>query len=165
MASSSCPPSVYPVDPPVQAILFTGIQATGKSSFYRERFFHSHVRINLDMLRTRHRERVLLRACLEALQPFVVDNTNLTRQERATYIDPARAAGFEVVGYYFQSKVEDSIVRNTGRPSAEQIPERGIRGSSARLQIPSLDEGFQRLFYVAIAPAGGFVVEEWRHEV
>ena len=54
------------------AILFTGIQATGKSSFYRERFFHTHVRINLDMLRTRHRERVLLRARLEALQPFVV---------------------------------------------------------------------------------------------
>ena len=69
MASRSCPPLMHPVDPPVQAILFTGIQATGKSSFYRERFFHSHVRINLNMLRTRHRERVLLRACLEALQP------------------------------------------------------------------------------------------------
>lgn len=149
----------------MQAILFSGIQATGKSSFYRERFFHTHVRINLDMLRTRHRERVLLRACLEALQPFVVDNTNLTRRERADYIDPARAAGFEVVGYYFQSKVEGSILRNAGRPPAERIPERGIRGASARLQIPSLEEGFQRLFYVALAPGGGFVVEEWRSEI
>ncbi len=41
-----------PASAPVQAILFSGIQATGKSSFYRERFFHTHVRINLDMLRT-----------------------------------------------------------------------------------------------------------------
>jgi predicted kinase len=82
----------------VQAILFTGIQATGKSSFYRERFFHTHVRINLDMLRTRHRERVLLRACLDALQPFVVDNTNLTRRDRAAYIELARAAGFRGCG-------------------------------------------------------------------
>jgi len=149
----------------VQAILFAGIQATGKSSFYRERFFRTHVRINLDMLRTRHRERVLLRACLEALQPFVVDNTNLTRRERAVYIEPARAAGFEVVGYYFQSKVDDAIVRNAGRLPAEQIPERGIRGASSQLQIPGLDEGFQKLYYVAIAPGGGFLVEEWRDEV
>lgn len=149
----------------MQAILFAGIQATGKSSFYRERFFRTHVRINLDMLRTRHRERVLLRACLEALQPFVVDNTNLTRRERAVYIEPARAAGFEVVGYYFQSKVDDAIVRNAGRLPAEQIPERGIRGASSQLQIPGLDEGFQKLYYVAIAPGGGFLVEEWRDEV
>lgn len=149
----------------MQAILFSGIQATGKSSFYRERFFHTHVRINLDMLRTRHRERVLLRACLEALQPFVVDNTNLTRRERAVYIESARAAGFEVVGYYFQSQAEASILRNAGRPPAERIPERGIRGASARLEIPNLEEGFQGLFYVALAPGGGFVVEEWRGEI
>ena len=83
----------------MQAIVFSGIQATGKSTFYRERFFHTHVRINLDMLRTRHREQVLLRACFEALQPFVVDNTNLTRRERAVYIAAARAAGFAVTGY------------------------------------------------------------------
>jgi hypothetical protein len=117
------------------------------------------------MLRTRHRESVLLRACLEALQPFVVDNTNLTRRERAVYIESARTAGFEVVGYYFQSQVAGSILRNAGRPPAERIPERGIRGASARLEIPSLEEGFQRLFYVALAPGGGFVVEEWRDEI
>lgn len=39
--------------------------------------------INLDTLKTRNRERILLAACLEAKQPFVLDNTNLTREVRA----------------------------------------------------------------------------------
>ena len=60
----------------MEALIFVGLQASGKSTFYKERFFTTHLRINLDMLRTRHRERLLIGACLEAKQPFVVDNTN-----------------------------------------------------------------------------------------
>ena len=63
----------------MEAIVFIGIQGTGKSSFYQERFFHTHVRLNSDMLKTKHRLRLLLQACLEAKQPFVLDNTNVTR--------------------------------------------------------------------------------------
>ena len=33
----------------MEMVLFVGIQATGKPSFYLERFFRTHVRINLDM--------------------------------------------------------------------------------------------------------------------
>ena len=86
----------------MEAIIFIGIQAAGKSTFFQQRFFNTHVRINMDMLRTRNRERVLLAACLEAKQPFVIDNTNLTRQGRAGYISQAKAAGFSVAWYYFK---------------------------------------------------------------
>ena len=48
----------------MEAVILIGIQASGKSSFYKERFFDTHVRINLDMLKTKHRQRVLLDACL-----------------------------------------------------------------------------------------------------
>ena len=34
----------------MEAIIFTGIQATGKSTFYKQNFFNSHVRISLDLL-------------------------------------------------------------------------------------------------------------------
>ena len=34
----------------MEAVIFTGIQASGKSTFFKERFFDTHVRINLDML-------------------------------------------------------------------------------------------------------------------
>ena len=116
------------------------------------------------MLKTRYREELLLRACLEAKQPFVVDNTNPTRVERERYIIPARAAGFRVVGYYFSSCVSDSITRNGGRQESERVPELGIKGTSARLELPSRDEGFDELYYVRLTP-GGFDVQEWRDEV
>jgi predicted ABC-type ATPase len=104
----------------MEAILFAGIQGVGKSTYYAARFADSHVRINLDMLTTRHRERILLSACLQAGQPFVADNTNLTAADRARYIGPARAAGFVVVGYYFQSRVHEAIERNRSRPTPVQ---------------------------------------------
>ncbi len=76
----------------MEAVLLIGIQASGKSTFYRDRFFDTHVRINRDMLRTRRRERLLLEACIAGLQPFVVDNTNVTPEERARSIGPAKAS-------------------------------------------------------------------------
>jgi predicted kinase len=87
----------------MEAVILIGIQAVGKSTFYYQRFFDTHMRINLDMLRTRRREQILVEACLTAKQSFVVDNTNVTRAERARYIPLARAAQFHIVGYYFQS--------------------------------------------------------------
>lgn len=69
----------------MEAVIFVGLQASGKSSFYTERFFSTHVRISLDLLRTRNRERRLLTACLETQQPFVIDNTNPSREERTKY--------------------------------------------------------------------------------
>ncbi len=40
----------------MEAVMFSGIQATGKSTFFQQRFFNTHVRINLDMLKTRNRD-------------------------------------------------------------------------------------------------------------
>jgi predicted kinase len=145
----------------MHAVIFCGMQATGKSSFYRERFFRTHVRLSLDLLRTRHRERLLLQACLEARQPFVIDNTNPTRQDRARYVEPARAAGFRVIGYYFDSPVEAALRRNAARAPSERVPIAGIRGTHKRLEPPTLAEGFDELFCVTIGGSGGFLAREW----
>ncbi len=96
----------------MEAVIFAGLQGAGKSTFYQERFFATHLCISLDMLKTRHRERRFLQTCLETRQPFVVDNTNPTRAERQVYIEAARQAGFRVIGYYFQSKIEGCKRRN-----------------------------------------------------
>ncbi|MBD0355866.1 MAG: ATP-binding protein [Rubrobacter sp.] len=145
----------------MEAIIFVGIQASGKSTFYRERFFDTHLRINLDMLKTRYREQLILRACIEAKQPFVVDNTNPSVEERARYIRSARSGGFRVVGYYFASRVREALARNSDREGKERIPEKGILGTYKRLRVPSLEEGFELLRYVRIDEEGRFVVEEW----
>ena len=149
----------------MQAVIFIGIQASGKSSFYKERFFNTHIRINLDMLRTRNREDILLEACLRAKQPFVVDNTNPTVESRAKYLNIAHDAGFSVIGYYFQSKVQDSIERNNLRDGAQRVPLPAIYGTSRRLQVPTLAEGFEALNYVSIKVTGEFQIEEWLGEV
>ena len=148
----------------MDAVVFVGLQGTGKSTFYRNRFFATHVRLSLDMLRTRRRERLLLAACIEAKQPFVVDNTNPTVAERAVYIRAAREAGFRVVGYYFRSRVEDCLRRNERRPEDQRVPMKGILGTAGRLILPTSHEGFDELHYVRIDETGGFVVEGWRDE-
>jgi predicted kinase len=148
----------------MESIIFIGIQATGKSSFFKENFFDSHIRINLDMLRTRNREKILLEACLEAKQHFVSDNTNLTFEDRKKIIEKAKEKKFKVIGYYFQSKLEDCIKRNTLRDGKAKIPEKGLRGAFNRLEIPEFEEGFDELFYVRIEN-NKFVIEDWKDEI
>lgn len=149
----------------MELILFIGIQATGKSSFCRERFFGTHVRVNLGMLKTRHRESLLVAACLEGKTPFVVDNTNLTRDDRARYITAAKAKNFAVRGYYFQSRTADSLARNAKREGKTRVPDLAIRGARARLELPSLEEGFDSLHFVRLDGPDQFIVEEWKNEV
>ncbi|MHB8877749.1 MAG: AAA family ATPase [Myxococcaceae bacterium] len=143
----------------MEAVLLIGIQGTGKSSFYRQRFFDTHVRLSLDMLRTRNRERILFEACLAARQPLVVDNTNVTAAERARYLGKARAAGFRVLGYYFESGLEDALRRNQQRQGKGRIPVAGVIATHRRLQPPALSEGFDELFLVTLDEAGEFRVE------
>ncbi len=145
-------------------MIFVGIQASGKSPLYRGRFFDTHLRINLDMLKTRNREQILLRACIEAKQPFVVDNTNPSAEERARYIGPARSAGFRVLGYYFHAPVKEALSRNKARMGKDRIPEKGIFGTKKRLHVPSIEEGFDALYQVRIDEEERFVVEEWFDE-
>ncbi len=149
----------------MQAVIFIGIQASGKSTFYKERFADTHIRINLDMLKTRHREEILVNACLQAHQSFVVDNTNPRIEDRQRYILLAKASGFEVIGYYFESKITAILERNRLRLGKERIPEAGIRAAYNKLQLPTLGEGFDKLYYVKIDPQGSFSVEEWPDEV
>lgn len=149
----------------MQLVVFCGIQATGKSTFYQQRFFHSHVRLSLDLLRTRHREQRLLQVCLETQMRCVVDNTNPTRAERATYIVPARAAGFEIVGYFFQSITAEALVRNLQRPAARQIPDKGIRATRNRLELPTRAEGFDQLHFVRPTGNQEFELTDWQDEI
>jgi len=149
----------------MEAVILIGIQGTGKSSFYQEQFFHTHVRINLDMLKTKHRIRLLFNACLEAGQSFVLDNTNVTKEVRAKFIAPSKAAGFRVVGYYFRSDIASALMRNSERVSSARIPDVGVLGTYKQLEIPELREGFDALYYVQIDPAGKFQVEGWADEV
>lgn len=132
----------------METVVFTGIQAAGKSTFFKACFVDTHIRINLDMLRTRHREKLLIDACLQAKQPYVVENTNLTREERARYIPSAKRAGFRVIGYAFRVELDEALVRNALRDTRRRVPEKAVRAAFRRWQPPSWEEGFDALFDV-----------------
>ncbi|MBA1249030.1 AAA family ATPase [Pseudomonas zeshuii] len=144
----------------MELIVFIGIQAAGKSTFYQRCFFDTHVRINRDMLRTRHRERLLLTACLESKQKVVIDNTNPTAAERARYIEPARTAGFTVIGYFFEPDPRGCEARNRAR--ARQVPPAGLFGTLKRLERPRFEEGFDEIHRVVLQPDGRFLVSRYQ---
>lgn len=147
----------------MQTIILVGLQACGKSTFYKKNFIDTHIRINLDMLKTRNREKILLKACIEAKQKFVVDNTNPCILDRQKYISLAKEAGFEIVGYYFCSNISRALERNRNRKNC--VPEKAILSTFQKLEIPSYKEGFDQLYYVEIAEKNQFIVKEWQNEV
>jgi len=147
------------------AIIFIGIQAVGKSIFYAHQFADTHVRINLDTLRTRHRESLLIRACIDAGKSFVIDNTNPSVADRRRYFRFLEGKGYRIAGYYFQSKIRDALARNSRREGPAKVPDLAIKGTASRLNLPILEEGFDELYYVKMIGHHEFAVEAWKHEV
>ena len=67
----------FQINDTMQMIIFIGIQASGKSTFFRSMLAnHGLVHINLDTLHRRHKESLAIRDCLDRRKSFVVDNTN-----------------------------------------------------------------------------------------
>ncbi|MGZ4964083.1 MAG: AAA family ATPase [Limisphaerales bacterium] len=132
----------------MELVLFIGIPGSGKSTFYAQHFLNTHVRINRDMLRTETREKILIEACLRAKQPFVLDNTNVTREKRAAYIAQAKAAKFRVIGYSFDCSVGEALKRNAQRVGKARVPNVAIYAMAKRLEAPQVSEGFEKLFLV-----------------
>ena len=141
-------------------ILLSGLPASGKSTFDATKIPAGYRRISLDVLKTRAREARVLAEAIARRENFVVDNTNVTLAERQRFIAPAKAAGYEVVGYFFQSVIKDSLVRNAQRTGKARIPDIGVVSRAKELVALSRDEGFDQLYFVQIAD-GDFTITDW----
>jgi predicted kinase len=143
----------------MEAIVLCGLQGSGKTTLYRDRFLATHVRVSMDLLRTRHREAAFVAVCLETRQPFVVDNTNPTPADRRRYLDRARAAGFRTIGYLVEVDPAEALGRNAERAGRARVPVSGVAGTARRLLRPTLEEGFDELWHATAAPGGGWRIE------
>lgn len=57
--------------------------------------------------------------------------------------------------------IVDCVERNRKRTGKACVPEKAIVYTSNRLELPSYQEGFDRLYFVRIEQ-NEFIVEEWR---
>lgn len=141
--------------------IMMGLQGSGKSTFYSKHLSDNYVRVNLDTLKTRYQESLIIDECLSEEKSFAVDNTNPTRKDRLRYITLARANGYRVIGYFMESKIKECIARNSLREGKARVPEKAIAATSNKLEIPSFEEGFDELYFVKNNGAT-MTVEPWR---
>lgn len=136
-----------------------GLQASGKTTFF-EQFLKDkgYVHINLDTLKTRHREILEITRCLDRGLCYATDNTNPTKEDRRRYIGPAKDKGYHIVGYFMQSRLASCLERNGRRD--RQVPKKGILATFNKIEMPSLDEGFDELNFVSIED-GEFRISKW----
>jgi predicted kinase len=148
-----------------ECVILIGLPASGKTTFYGQRFAASHAHVSMDRLPNSGRNKAArltaeLTRALDANRPVVVDNTNPTIAVRAPLISLARARGAQIVGYYFEATTREAVARNSRRAGRARIPDVGIFATAKRLQPPSRAEGFDRLYRVRAHEDGAFEVEE-----
>ena len=92
--------------------------------------------------------RSLLRHRLRLARPVTyIDATNLTRYERRPYIKIARLYDCEIEAVFFNVPIEECQRRNRQRHRV--VPDQAILDMAARLQPPSIQEGFARVIVVS----------------
>ena len=128
-----------------ELVITIGVQGAGKSTWCQKNLFHTHLRLNRDMLGSAERQLTLFHAALATGQNIVVDNTHPKASTRQVLIRLAKACDYRVRGVYFDVNAETAKARNRGRPSERRVPDRAIDGTLAKLEKPTLAEGFDEL--------------------
>ncbi len=146
----------------LQCIVLVGLQASGKTAFYAQRFATTHVHVSKDNFsNARHkdaRQNQMVESALAAGRSVVIDNTNATPAERQGVIAAGRRFGARVVAYYFDSTIRASIGRNRRREGKARVPDVAILATAKRMVPPSPAEGFDEIYRVRLTDEGVFEV-------
>ena len=138
---------------PLELIIFVGLQAAGKSTYYRNHLAATHVHVSKDLMknvRSRDdRQRQLIEEALAAGKSVAVDNTSPTPVARAPLIEMGRRHGARVVAYFFETAVKDAVARNRLREGAARVPDVAIFVTAKKLVPPTFKEGFDEVRVIA----------------
>ncbi len=138
------------------AVIFTGLQGTGKTEFYERYFSEAYTRIALSELQTRKNEKALINECIRTHESYVIDGGNLTREDRCRYFDAAREAGYRIVGYYFPYTAEDPQVHSSLASDKNAL--RRHKKAQSKLEPPQYGEGYDELYTVTLQKGGDYEV-------
>ena len=138
----------------MELVVFVGLQASGKSTFFRERFAETHQHVSKDLFphnrNKNRRQEQLLRAALSAGRSVVVDNTNPTPEDRRPLARLGHEYGAKVIGYFFEASVSECLRRNEMREGKARVPDVAIYVTARKLVAPSIEEGFDELHCVRL---------------
>ncbi len=152
----------------MDVLIFCGLQAAGKSTFYREHFLTTHALISKDLMprttRPARKQLELLHLALQARHPVVIDNTNPTPAERVPLIEIAHSYQARVTGYYFATSTQQAMERNRQRQGKASVPPVAIYSTAAKLIPPTFAEGFDKIYYVYIKDDSTAFAPAWRIE-
>ena len=142
---------------PPELIIFVGLQAAGKSTYYRNHFAATHVHVSKDLMKNARNRDVkqeqMIEEALAQGRSVVVDNTNPTPAVRAPLIAAGRKQGARVVAYYFESTVKDAVARNRLREGKARVPDVAIFVTAKKMVPPGLSEGFDEVRVIAPIPS------------
>jgi predicted kinase len=145
-----------------ECVIFIGLPASGKTTFYHQRFAATHRHISKDhwpaAASKDARQAALISTALSEAVPVVVDNTNPAIADRAAIIALARKHGARIVGYHFTATTREAVGRNRGREGKERVPDVAIFTKAKQMVIPTRAEGFDELNAVSICEDGTFEV-------
>lgn len=130
-------------------VIFVGIPASGKSTYYLKNFAATHVHVSKDLLPRGGRQEPLIEKALAAGKSVVVDNTNPSPAVRKPLIDIGRRHGARIVAYVFEVDVKTALARNRGREGKARVPDAALFVTKKKLVPPSYDEGFDEIHLIA----------------
>ena len=140
----------------MEMIVFCGIQASGKTTYYVQNFLNTHIRISLDLLNTRFKEATIMDSCFSVWQRIVIDNTNPGADVRKAYTIKAREKKYKTICYYFKSTVDESIERNNKRIGKAKVEDVAIFSCKKDLEIPGPVEDFDEIWEICLQPDGSY---------
>ena len=108
---------------------------------------------------TREREDAMLHALCLSEEDIVVDNTNVSPEEREKYFQLADQNGYMTVGIFMESILSDCLKRNAQREGDARIPDFGVEARAKDLVPPTEEEPFDFLFYAKMKD-GDFEVND-----
>lgn len=149
-----------------ECVILVGLPASGKTTFYQQRFAATHQHISKDHWPTAsdrdRRQAELIGSALSQGLSVVVDNTNPSVTDRAPVIALARRHGARVIGYHFTATTREAVGRNRGREGKQRVPDVAIFTKAKHMAVPTPEEGFDELYAVSIRDDRTFAVQEIR---
>ena len=153
----------------MEVIIMVGIPGSGKTTMAKTLFPH-HTHTSLDINKAmdspkrsmlikrynvegflpenlsgnRKAEYVMISDALEAGENVIIDNTNVTADLRGSYIRLAKKHKARVSAIHFRN-IKQAYIRNAERaakPGEDCVPESVLNDLCARLERPTMDEGF-----------------------